>query len=667
MKKKGLLCLIVLVISGFLLLGLGLSQNWDKEDDSFLYNHISAYWEGADWVFPEENPFPPNSAEDNLLHGIEQYQAGEIDEALNYLTQAQQQPFTDPLFPCYLNFYLNKCLTRQIGHGDPELVQTVLDTIQTYPKLSNDTTFIWEMLSTLRNSTESRSRAIQMVDQFREETRWLSDLTELKLKGNAAILKMMNENYGESLYTFYEIISESEQVSSEDDRILLQARSREYIGNMNFILGNYQSAIKQYDQIIDLQIDDPEYSAFLKYSSYINRSSSYFHLSEYEKAQESVMELSAQFSYLSPNLLHEAKIFVNNNLAMIAIEQGDLEKAEEHLAICDELLQNKQYDPLMNNDIYVTITRCELLIQQGNPQQALQILDTLSIQNRDNELSFEASVYPLLMRIYQETGQTERYLETYSALLESTENLNRQLKEDYFNFVENSYMVNQLQHQKRISQFTINVLVALVSIILVLIVMQLIRIQRLRQSNLIDSLTNVYNRKYITDVLYKRLRHSDGSILMGVIMVDIDYFKNYNDSYGHLYGDKVIQEVADVLTSSLRKSDTVIRYGGEEFLLLLENISSGSMDIICQRLLDNMEVKNIPHLSSPTADHVTLSIGAVRSVIHSPEELKQAINIADHELYQAKFNGRNQFQIYSENDFEDALENPISSKHEESR
>lgn len=552
---------------------------------------------------------------------------------------------------------------RQTGHGDPELVQTVLNTIQTYPKLSNNTNLIWDMLSTLRDNPESRSRAIQMLDQFRENTRWLSDLTKLKLKGNAAILKMMNENYGESLYTFYEIISESERISDKDDRILLQARSREYIGNMNFILGNYQSAIKQYDEIIRLPIDDPEYSAHIKYSAYINRSSSYFHLSEYDKAQKSVLELANQFPYLSPNLVHEAKIFVNNNLAMISMERGNLAQAEEYLTMCDELLQNKQYEPLMNNDIYVAITRCELLIHQGHPQQALHILDMLPIENRDNELSFEASVYPLLMRIYQKTNQTEKYLETYSALLESTENLNRQLKEDYFNFVENSYMVNQLQQQKRISQLTINILVALVSIILVLIVMQLIRIHRLRQSNLIDSLTGVYNRKYITDVLYKRLRHSDSPIQMGIIMVDIDYFKNYNDSYGHLYGDKVIREVADVLTSSLRKSDTVIRYGGEEFLLLLENISYSNMDIICQRLLNNMEVKNIPHRSSLTADHVTLSIGAVLSVISSPEELKQAINHADHKLYQAKSNGRNQFQI----DSEEICKNAVSLTHKSNK
>jgi len=169
----------------------------------------------------------------------------------------------------------------------------------------------------------------------------------------------------------------------------------------------------------------------------------------------------------------------------------------------------------------------------------------------------------------------------------------------------------------------------------------------------LDSLTGIYNRRYLEDSL-NRITHSlkrSGDVL-SVMMIDIDYFKKYNDTYGHSEGDTCLKEIAETISSTLlRPDDFAARYGGEEFTVILPYTDETGARFIAEKILKNVRDRNIPHEKSDAADHITVSIGitATNTVIskNGDDYLKKA----DIALYQSKQDGRNRYTYI---DFYDA-------------
>ena len=113
-------------------------------------------------------------------------------------------------------------------------------------------------------------------------------------------------------------------------------------------------------------------------------------------------------------------------------------------------------------------------------------------------------------------------------------------------------------------------------------------------------------------------------------MMDIDYFKKYNDTYGHPAGDEVLKKVAKVLKESVRSKDDIIRYGGEEFLIIMNGVLPETAEAICQRIQKNLKDKAILHMASEVSEHVTLSMGLYYQKSSSKMSLEQLI---EHHLH----------------------------------
>ena len=180
-----------------------------------------------------------------------------------------------------------------------------------------------------------------------------------------------------------------------------------------------------------------------------------------------------------------------------------------------------------------------------------------------------------------------------------------------------------------------------ISVILILV---LLLVRFLSMRNVTDQLTGVYNRKKLNLLLQKYERSGTPSDL-GVVMMDIDYFKRYNDTYGHQAGDLVLKEVAGVLKESVRKKDTVIRYGGEEFLVLLHGGKKKTAEEICQRIHERLDEKALPHVASEVSEHVTMSMGMVFQKEKNGLPLEKLIGNADECLYRSKEAGRNRLTV----------------------
>ena len=162
--------------------------------------------------------------------------------------------------------------------------------------------------------------------------------------------------------------------------------------------------------------------------------------------------------------------------------------------------------------------------------------------------------------------------------------------------------------------------------------------KKLKESSLKDALTGLYNRRFLENFIEKFTKQADRSeISYAVMMIDIDFFKMVNDSYGHDVGDSVIKELGFVLKTSIRASDIAIRYGGEEFLVLLYNPNKEKVIDIAQTISDKF--KSIEFQAGNASFKKTLSIG----IAYYPEQAEsiwQAIKFADTALYVAKESGR---------------------------
>lgn len=155
-----------------------------------------------------------------------------------------------------------------------------------------------------------------------------------------------------------------------------------------------------------------------------------------------------------------------------------------------------------------------------------------------------------------------------------------------------------------------------------------------------DSLTGLKNRKYLDDSIPKITSQTKRSgISYGVLMLDIDYFKMVNDTYGHDVGDNAIKIVANTLNENIRETDIAVRYGGEEFVLLLYNCDAQGAIDVAQKIRVNFSKKNIP-TGGTTTIQKTMSIG-VSMFPEDTEDLEESIKFADLALYKAKNSGRN--------------------------
>jgi diguanylate cyclase (GGDEF)-like protein len=168
----------------------------------------------------------------------------------------------------------------------------------------------------------------------------------------------------------------------------------------------------------------------------------------------------------------------------------------------------------------------------------------------------------------------------------------------------------------------------------------------LKTLSTIDGLTGIANRRKFDDSLAVEWRRARRNLSpLSLIMMDIDFFKSYNDHYGHLAGDECLRKLASEINAVCRRpADLFARYGGEEFVMLLPEIDSSGALSLAMKVQEKIKSIAIPHAYSQVADHVTVSIG-VSTIIPGDEQTESdLIKSSDNLLYAAKASGRNQIK-----------------------
>ena len=171
--------------------------------------------------------------------------------------------------------------------------------------------------------------------------------------------------------------------------------------------------------------------------------------------------------------------------------------------------------------------------------------------------------------------------------------------------------------------------------------------KRLRRLSYLDSLTEIANRRYFKDIIHREWQRGirDGAPL-SLLMLDIDYFKQFNDAHGHLRGDEALKAVAHTLQASVqRPGDIVARYGGEEFAVILPDTSLTGAVRVAEHMRRRVEQLAIPHPASPVSDVLTVSLGIASRVPTDTVSHNALIQSADMALYRAKAEGRNRCSV----------------------
>lgn len=162
-----------------------------------------------------------------------------------------------------------------------------------------------------------------------------------------------------------------------------------------------------------------------------------------------------------------------------------------------------------------------------------------------------------------------------------------------------------------------------------------------------DSLTGLHNRGYLQrelNTIFKQSRYGQGNLCC--MLIDLDYFKKVNDSYGHAFGDLVLKKFADILVKNNRDSDIIARFGGEEFAILMLDMDLADCALVAEQIRKAAE--GYIYNDGTTELQVTISAGLASLNDHEIKSTDELLSLADKALYFAKKNGRNRVEIYSQ-------------------
>ena len=168
----------------------------------------------------------------------------------------------------------------------------------------------------------------------------------------------------------------------------------------------------------------------------------------------------------------------------------------------------------------------------------------------------------------------------------------------------------------------------------------------LNELSIKDGLTGLYNHHHMEEVLVQEFARAERyRTNLSCLLMDLDYFKTVNDTFGHAFGDFVLKEFSARMKSGTRESDFSFRYGGEEFMALLPNTDLVEAKVVAEKIRKLCE--NMPYSDGKDSKEVTISIGLASVKEHAPDDERELLAYADKALYQAKAEGRNRVNIYS--------------------
>lgn len=334
-------------------------------------------------------------------------------------------------------------------------------------------------------------------------------------------------------------------------------------------------------------------------------------LGRYSMAKQALRELSEL-----PLAEKDLKIYIDYGYLLYYSEVLDLENS---LARLKALFEDGVLDTPRAFAFEILCKALEAMIRLDQKENAEKLLNLLTGMLEDSEPDAQLSLCKLRIACAERFGPPELLqsclCKYYTYYMAAQEKANVRKAEGLHAKVE----LNELYLKNHRSQEELSLLSELANY---------------------DDLTQVYNRRYL-NIRQDEILNSQQTPYMGFALVDIDYFKEYNDYYGHLAGDELLRMVAACLKECTAEHMAVFRYGGDEFVCLAEHATQEELAAYVKRVQAALRERNIEHLHSRCSDRVTLSIGYGSRAVTGKIDLLALFETVDSALYDAKRDGRN--------------------------
>ena len=593
------------------------------------YNEIKTYLQSS-----EEN------SQHDFLAGVTAYAQGDYGTAAKEFMSAAEriQEQDDDFIKIYTYVLLNESLQYDERETEDfaENSQKALNYMAQSKEYRNNVDLCWRIASIFLENQENNKQGARLLEEYVTNVKGLKAESKVRLYGNIGQLYSIDGDYSVALQYCWRGLELLESSPLIPNRSKYMSKFLAVLGDNAYGLEQYQTAIEYYEQSLEIfqkrEDDDLLADASL---ALVNEGAAYLELGQHKKVLSVLDELGELIPKIPESQKYDIQILWGNLRAQLYMNEGNLEQAEYELEAAKELLNTDDVEYSLNKDVYLDYSYARLYKEQGKFDEALELYRQIVTRSADAGLGLEKNAYSDMADIYMQENNMNAYIETREQYVEVIELKNQQLGTDYMEYSEKVHQYYSLTEQHQIRKIIIAVISVIGIMILADIVFWLIK---WRKKSYTDPMSKLHNREYLTRYMRKNKKKLAGKPLT-LLMIDIDYFKQYNDYYGHVQGDNGIKALAEILAESVRKKDLVIRYGGEEMLVILQETTADCAKDMAERVRKNLADKHISHEKSKVSDRLTVSMG-IYTVYYNGEDIFELIEKADELLYQAKRKGR---------------------------
>ncbi|MDH5079213.1 GGDEF domain-containing protein [Clostridium perfringens] len=461
----------------------------------------------------------------------------------------------------------------------------------------------------------------------------LPDNLKFEIYNYLAIINLQQEKFLNAL-SYYE---EAFKYADKESKIIIKLNMTSAYRYM----GAYVTATNILNKMIESSLTFKNENSYLKEYTLLNLAETYFAVNDITDFNSTIETISKY--YCGPeNELADLKILLDSYLIIKAISENNLDLVPKYISEIDEL-ESKNKDLIYSELEMIKLRSYGMYYESiGNFNLALDYFSKLE-KSADNEGASYVSLFSISKRIsiYKKLNDTYKINYLINKYYEKQTSINDINNNEFKYYIDNKIINN---HELPFLKETIIILTILFLISILLVLFYLKKARDSKLDSLKDGLCNIYNRRFL-DSYINNLKEKD--LPISFLMIDVDYFKLYNDNYGHQAGDFVLKSISSVLKRNSRKEDIVSRYGGEEFCVLLKGASKYSSINYAKRIKENLDNLNIKHKYSKISNNITFSIGIYTT--YTKNDLKNAIKLSDKALYISKTRGRNTYTYLEDN------------------
>lgn len=424
--------------------------------------------------------------------------------------------------------------------------------------------------------------------------------------------------------------------------------------------GNYDEAVTCLYRVLSYKLKDESESAMIKSYALLNLTECYIKLKDYDRAKKNIEILERNIENI------EDKSDKKYLITISYINKADLQTELGNPLESIKLLDWAKYRYEKRNNFNFYNFDMKLYEEYGDAYYKLKGYENaLKYHKKSEKLALQRNLF------YSEAIYNEKIYLDYKGMGDYENTIlylerNTQLKTKLLNDKNrqySQYLINEFESDKNLEKISLleesrnkmlivfivlGITIIIISLFLYFIYNQNKEINRLnklfKNLSVTDALTEVHNRRALDEflagnwALYKKTE-----MPISFMMIDLDFYKLYNDNYGHPKGDKVLTKVAREIKNSCRNVDFIARYGGEEFIVIMLNTYKIEAIDIAERIRKNIYNLNIVHEYSKISDRLTISMGITTANIGTDKNYDEYIQKADKALYEAKAKGKNTY------------------------